>query len=606
MQSLYLQIITQKLKALKSTNKYLYKYKFHLLGGIIFVSFANIFAVIPAQAVRNTIDIVAETVAMYPFFEGTQTQQSYYKIFTKSIVYYGIIIVIMAIVRGIFMFLMRQTIIVMSRHIEFDQKNEIYAHYQTLPLQFYRQNNTGDLMARISEDVSKVRMYFGPAIMYGLNMITMSVICISFMFSIHPKLTLWALFPLPILSLTIYYVNGIIEKRSSAIQKSLSQISTFVQEAFSGIRVIKAYSKENDSEKRFAVEANNYYNKNMDLVKVSAVFAPSVMALVGLSILLVIYIGGNEVIKGNITAGNIIEFIMYITMLTWPFTSLGWVSSIVQRAEASQKRINEFLQTTTNITSIDNLVANINGKIRFENVQLLYKESGIVALENLNFEIQKNTSVAILGSTGAGKSTLANLVCRLYDPTIGNIFIDDINIKSYQIDSLRSQIGYVPQDVFLFSDTIKNNISFGANFSESEVILASQKADLHQNIVDFKDGYQTMMGERGITLSGGQKQRLSIARAIIRNPKILILDDCLSAVDTHTENTILGNLKHIMANKTTIIISHRVSSAKLADRILVLENGQIAEQGSHQELLQLQGLYAQMYAKQSEKNQIEA
>ncbi len=590
------------MKALASTNKYLYKYKYYLFGGIFFVTLANIFAVIPAQAVRNTIDIVAETVTLYPFFSNTNIEKTYYHFFTKSVIYYGILIVGMAIIRGVFMFLMRQTLIVMSRHIEFDQKNEIYAHYQTLPLQFYRQNNTGDLMSRISEDVSKVRMYFGPAIMYGLNMITMSIICVSFMFSIHPKLTFWALFPLPFLSLTIYYVNGLIEKRSSAIQKSLSQISSFVQEAFSGIRVIKSFAKEKDSEVRFAAEADNYYNKNMELVKVSSIFSPAVVALVGFSILIVVYVGGNEVINGNITAGNIIEFIMYIAMLTWPFTSLGWVSSIVQRAEASQKRINEFLMTTTSIVSESNIKQNIGGKIRFENVTLKYQESGIVALQKLNFEIQKNTSVAILGSTGSGKSSLANLICRLYDTTEGNIFIDDIDIKSYNIETLRSQIGYVPQDVFLFSDSVRNNISFGSNFSDSEIELASQKADLHPNIIDFKDGYQTIMGERGITLSGGQKQRLSIARAIIRHPKILILDDSLSAVDTHTENTILDNLKEIMVDKTTIIISHRVSSAKLANLIMILENGKIVEKGTHTELLQIKGIYANMYDKQMQSN----
>lgn len=567
------------------------------MGGIIFVTLANIFAVIPAQAVRNTIDIVAETVSLYPFFEKSKTETVFNTLFTKSVVYYGLLIVCMAIIRGIFMFLMRQTIIVMSRHIEYDQKNQIYAHYQTLPLSFYKKNNTGDLMARISEDVGKVRMYFGPAIMYGLNMITMTIICISFMFSIHPKLTLWALFPLPILSITIYYVNALIEKKSSEIQKSLSKISTFVQEAFSGIRVIKAYSREKDSEKRFSYAADEYFEKNMNLLKVNSIFSPSVMALVGLSIIIVVFIGGHEVINGNITAGNIIEFIMYISMLTWPFTSLGWVSSIIQRAEASQKRINEFLETKTDLISTHNYKNEISGSISFKNISLTYPESNTKALKNVSFEVNKNTSVSILGHTGSGKSTIANLMCRLYDPNNGEILIDNENIKSYDITSLRKQIGYVPQDVFLFSDTIKNNISFGSNFNDIEIENASKNADLHQNIIDFKDGYQTILGERGISISGGQKQRLSIARAIIKNPKILILDDCLSAVDTQTENTILQNLQGIMQNKTTIIISHRISSAKLADQIIVLDNGEIAEQGTHDELCSKNGIYAQMYIK---------
>lgn len=584
-----------------STNKYLFRYKYHLLGGIVFVTLANIFAIVPAQAVRNSIDLVADTIQLYFLYANTSHQSKVYEVFAKSVLYYGLIIVGMAFVRGIFMFLMRQTIVVMSRLIEFDQKNEIYAHFQTLPLSFYRKNDTGDLMARISEDVGKVRMYFGPAILYGLNMITMTILCIGFMLSINVKLTLFTLLPLPILSITIYYVNTIIEKRSTEIQKSLSGISVFVQEAFSGIRVIKAFAREQDSLRQFAEESEKYREKNLALVRVSSVFTPSVMALVGLSILIVVFVGGIEVINGNISAGNVAEFIMYVTMLTWPFTSLGWISSIMQRADVSQKRINEFLNTKTNIVSTENITKSVDGKITFENVSLTYSESNIEALKNVSFTIEAGQSIALLGNTGSGKSTLANTICRLMDPLEGKILIDDIDIKKYNISNLRSQIGYVPQDVFLFSDTIKNNIIFGSNISdESQILEASQKADLHQNITQFAAGYDTILGERGITLSGGQKQRLSIARAIIKNPKILILDDSLSAVDTHTENTILNHLETIMKNKTSIIISHRVSSAKLADKIMLLDNGEIIEQGTHQELMKLGKKYAEMYESQIE------
>ncbi|TAF77329.1 MAG: ABC transporter ATP-binding protein [Bacteroidetes bacterium] len=588
-----------------STNKYLFRYKYHLLGGIVFVTLANIFAIVPAQAVRNSIDLVADTIQLYFLYTNTPHQTKVYEVFAKSVLYYGLIIVGMAFVRGIFMFLMRQTVVVMSRLVEFDQKNEIYAHYQTLPLSFYRKNDTGDLMARISEDVGKVRMYFGPAILYGLNMITMTILCIGFMLSINVKLTLFTLLPLPILSITIYYVNTIIEKRSTEIQKSLSGISVFVQEAFSGIRVIKAFAREQDSLRQFAEESEKYREKNLALVRVSSVFTPSVMALVGLSILIVVFVGGIEVINGNISAGNVAEFIMYVTMLTWPFTSLGWISSIMQRADVSQKRINEFLNTKTNIVSTENITKSVNGKITFENVSLTYSESNIEALKKVSFTIEAGQSIALLGNTGSGKSTLANTICRLMDPLEGKILIDDIDIKKYNISNLRSQIGYVPQDVFLFSDTIKNNIIFGSNISdESQILDASQKADLHQNITQFAAGYDTILGERGITLSGGQKQRLSIARAIIKNPKILILDDSLSAVDTHTENTILNHLETIMKNKTSIIISHRVSSAKLADKIMLLDNGEIIEQGTHHELMKLGKKYAEMYESQIEISNI--
>jgi ATP-binding cassette, subfamily B, multidrug efflux pump len=587
------------LNALSQTNKYLFKYKWRLLLGILFVTIANTFAIIPAQMVRNTFDLVKETIDLVFIYKGTKNEHAIYQMFTYNIILYGLVILGMALLRGVFMFFMRQTIVVMSRLVEYDQKNEIYNHYQTLPLSFYRKNNTGDLMARISEDVGKVRMYFGPAILYGLNLITMSILCVSIMLSINVKLTLWTLLPLPILSLTIYFVNNLIEKRSLAIQKSLSDLSTFVQEAFSGIRVIKAFARENDSLENFSKQSDVYREKQLSLVKIQSFFSPTVMALVGLSIVIVVYIGGNEVIAGKITPGNIAEFIMYVTMLTWPFTSLGWVSSIVQRAQASQSRINEFLNTKSEIVSEKEIDHAIEGNIVFDNVGFTYPDSGTVALKNISFEVGKGESIAILGTTGSGKSTIANLICRMYDPTEGKVLVDGLELKWLNVNTLRSQIGYVPQDVFLFSDSIENNIAFGMNEIDNSVLLkASKDADLYENIIYFPDKFKTKLGERGITLSGGQKQRLSIARALARNPRILILDDCLSAVDTQTENTILNNLKSIMKEKTTIIISHRVSSAKLADKIILIDNGEVVEAGSHEELQAMEGKYKAIYDKQ--------
>ncbi|MDX2188512.1 MAG: ABC transporter ATP-binding protein [Bacteroidota bacterium] len=595
------------MSALSKTNKYLFRYKYHLLFGALFVCIANIFQIVPAQVVRTTFDLVAETIKLHGMYNGTANKSGIYDMFINSLVIYGLVIVGMALLRGFFMFLMRQTIIVMSRHIEYDQKNDIYEHYQSLPVSFYRKNNTGDLMARISEDVSKVRMYFGPAIMYGMNLISTVILVVPIMFSINAKLTLWALIPLPILSITIYYVNNLIEKKSLEIQRSLSALSTFVQEAFSGIRVIKAFARENDSLRNYEIKTETYKSKSLELAQVNSVFAPAMMAMVGMSVLIIIYVGGNEVIAGNITAGNIAEFIMYVTMLTWPFTALGWVSSIIQRAEASQQRINEFLDVKTDIVSERNLINEITGTIKFENVTLVYPESGIKALDNVTFEVEQGQSLAILGTTGSGKSTIANLMCRLMDVTDGQILIDGVNIKDFEIFHLRNQIGYVPQDVFLFSDTIENNIAFGSlKISEEKIIQSAKDADLYDNISSFKDGLQTRVGERGITLSGGQKQRLSIARALARDPKLLILDDCLSAVDTHTENNILNSLEALMIGKTSIIISHRVSSAKLANYIIMLDEGKVIERGTHHELYNSKSKYRELFDKQMQAEEVDS
>jgi ATP-binding cassette subfamily B protein len=592
-------------KDLKYLNKYLYKYRFQLILGIIFIIISNVFAIIPAQVVRYAFDLIKENVDLYKSLQGFEIQNSIYNTFTGSIVIYGVVILIMALLRGVFLFMVRQTIIAVSRHIEYDLKNEIYAHYQSLPLSFYRRNNTGDLMARISEDVSKVRMYLGPAIMYGLSLVTLFLMIIPIMFMVNIKLTLYALIPLPLLSVSIYYVNNIIDRRSEEIQKSLSSLSTFVQEAFSGIRVIKAFVRENESAEKFTIESDDYRNKSIGLAKVNALFFPLIMALIGLSVILTVYIGGIEVINGAITAGNIAEFIIYVNLLTWPVTSVGWVTSIIQRAAASQRRINEFLNIKNDIISEADLQKNIKGIIEFNNVSFVYPDSGIVALRNLSFEVKEGETIAIIGTTGSGKSTIAYLLCRMYDASSGEIFIDSVNIKDYNISKLRSQIGFVPQDVFLFSDSIKNNIAFGTtDLEEDKIIKAAEDADLRENINRFPQGFNTRLGERGITLSGGQKQRLSIARAIARDPRILILDDCLSAVDTKTENNILKSLDKIMKGRTSIIISHRVSSAKLADKIIVLDDGIIVEQGTNDTLFELNGVYKELYEKQLQSEEV--
>ncbi|MEQ9426186.1 MAG: ABC transporter ATP-binding protein [Cyclobacteriaceae bacterium] len=587
------------MKELSYLNKYLLKYKFYLIWGTVFIIIANFFGIVPAFVVRHSFNLVQEDIGIYKIFNGFDLQAATYEIFASSILLYGVIILAVALLKGIFMFLMRQTIIVMSRKVEYDLKNEVYAHYQTLPLSFYRRNNTGDLMARISEDVSRVRMYVGPAIMYGINMVTLFLMVIPFMFTINPKLTLYSLIPLPLLSVSIYFVNNIINRKSEQIQKSLSGLSTFVQEAFSGIRVLKAFVREDDSAQNFETASNDYKDKSLELTFVTALFFPLIMALIGVSVILTVYIGSVEVMAGNLSIGNIAEFIIYVNMLTWPVTSLGWITSIIQRAEASQKRINEFLSTRNDITSLANIERDIKGAVRFSKVHFNYPDTGINALKGIEFEIEPGDSMAIIGTTGSGKSTVANLICRMYDTSDGTIEIDGIDIKDYNLDSLRDQIGMVPQDVFLFSDTIGGNIAFGnVNMSQEQIEKAAKDADLIENIDRFPKGFDTRVGERGITLSGGQKQRVSIARAIAKDPKILILDDALSAVDTKTENRILNAMKVIMEGRTSIIISHRVSSAQLANKIIVLDDGELIESGSHEELLALGGVYCELYDKQ--------
>ncbi|GAA0877700.1 ABC transporter ATP-binding protein [Algoriphagus jejuensis] len=591
-------------KSLWRINKYLYKYKGLLLLGILFTVISNIFVIIPAQLVRIAIDYVVESFALYrPLMAGGMGDTAR-EIFLEYVFIFGILILVMALLRGFFLFLVRQTIIIMSRRVEFDMKNEIFEHYQNLPLSFYRKNSTGDLMARITEDVSRVRMYLGPAIMYGVSLLTLFPMVIFYMISVNPELTLYSLLPLPILSVSIYFVNNLINERSEKIQRSLSQLSTFVQEAFSGIRVLKAFVREEDSAREFAIASEEYKDKSIELTRVNALFFPLIMALVGISTIITVYVGGVMVIEGEIGYGVIAEFILYVNILTWPVTSLGWVTSIVQRAAASQTRINEFLDIQSDLISAENLVADFQGGIQVKDLTFVYPDSGIKALDQVSFEIKAGQTLGIIGTTGSGKSTIANLLMRMYDPTSGQLQIDGIDIRRFDISSLRKQIGFVPQDVFLFSDTISNNIAFGLDRADQALIeRAAKDADVYQNIVDFPKGFETMLGERGITLSGGQKQRVSIARAIAKEPRILILDDCLSAVDTKTENSILTALKRIMENRTSVIISHRVSSAKLADHIIVLADGKIIERGDHDTLMDQKGVYAELYEKQTQSGE---
>ena len=592
------------MKELKYLNKYLIKYKYRLVFGIIFIIIGNLFAILPAVIVRSAFDILERSYDVFTLFEGFALQKQTLTIFISSIVLLTILILVSALLRGVFLFFTRQTIIVMSRYIEYDLKNEIYEHYQSLPLSFYRKNNTGDLMARISEDVSKVRMYIGPALMYGINLLSLFLMVIPYMISINLNLTLYTLIPLPVLFLTIYLVSDFFDKQSGRIQKSLSELSTFVQEAFSGIRVIKAFVRENSMALLFDKKSKEYKSKSIKLAFVQALFMPLITAMIGLSVILTVYVGSTEVFKDNISTGNIAEFIIYINMLTWPAISLGWVTSIIQRAAASQRRINEFLNMKTHISSEKNLSVEVRGDLELKNVSFFYNDSGIEALKNVSFKVNQGESIAIVGTTGSGKSTIANLICRLYNVSQGQILVDNRSIEEYNPSFLRSQIGYVPQDIFLFSDTIENNIAFGlSNINQKKIQEASKNADLVENISRFPNGFQTRVGERGISLSGGQKQRVSIARAIIRDPKLLILDDALSAVDTKTENTILNCMKRIMQNRTSIIISHRLSSAKLANKIIVMGEGKIVEKGTHEELINKNGTYKNLYDQQHSENE---
>ena len=578
------------MNALKYLNKYFYKYRTKLFLGFLITIIARIFSLFAPRLIGNSLTAVEKYLQ--------SENHDFEKI--QHILMVNILIIIGAtLISGFFTFLMRQTIINVSRFIEFDLKNEIFWHYQKLTQRFYKNNRTGDLMSRISEDVSKVRMYVGPAFMYSINTISLFIIVISYMISIAPILTLYTILPLPILSFTIYKLSRIINEKSTLVQEVLSKMSSSAQESFSGIAVIKSYNLHSKIYNKFNDLAIESYQKNMSLVKVQAWFFPLMILLIGCSNLIVIYIGGNQYINNEIEIGVLAEFIIYVNMLTWPVAVVGWITSIVQQAEASQKRINSFLKEQPEIIDGKGVDKFIKGEIELNNVSLLYPETQIVALKGVSLKISEGSTVGIIGNIGSGKSSILDIISRLYDPSEGSIKLDGVDMKEYTLDQIRENIGYIPQNAFLFSESIEDNIRFGAQKIElKDIKEASKKAAVHRNIISFKDSYDTLLGERGVTLSGGQIQRISIARALIKNSKILLLDDCLSAVDTDTEEEILKNLKNISTKKTTVIVSHRISSLKHADKIIVLENGKIIQQGKHSDLIESKGYYKELFEKQ--------
>ena len=579
------------MKELQYLNKYLYTYRKKLLIGVFITIIARIFSLFTPRLVGNSMTAIEQ-------FLKQPNQDS--DVLGRVLLFNIALIIAASLVSGFFTFLMRQTIINVSRYIEYDLKNEVYQHYQVLCSTFYKKNRTGDLMSRISEDVSKVRMYFGPALMYSINTIALFVIVISYMVSIAPSLTLYTLLPLPVLSVTIYQLSKAINIRSTAVQETLAKLSSFSQEAFSGIGIIKSYNLQASIEDSFAMLSLESKNQNVALAKVQAWFFPLMILLIGFSNLLVIYVGGKQYIAGEIEIGVLAEFIIYVTMLTWPVATVGWVTSIVQQAEASQKRINTFLQQKPSIENGFSTKKITHGQLSFEQVSFTYPDTGIKALNDISFELKEGETLGIVGKTGSGKSTLLDLIARLYDPTEGNVIIDNQNANAYTLNNLREVIGYVPQNPFLFSESIEDNIRFGKNdASIEEIVEAAKNAAVHNNIKGFKDGYKTLLGERGVTLSGGQIQRISISRALIKDPIILLFDDCLSAVDADTEEKILAHLNRISQDKTTCIVSHRVSSVKNADKIIVLKEGEIIQQGTHKELLKKAGHYRELAEKQS-------
>lgn len=611
------------MKNLAYLNKYFWKYRGRLFMGFILIAAGNIFSVYAPAVVRDGIDFLTETlsfsnsgletteVAQPKIFANllswigvdskniTLDQSNFTGIAVRTGILLGVLYIVMFLIKGVFLFYQRQALIVMSRYIEYDLKNEIYDKYQQLDLTFYKKNRTGDLMNRISEDVNRVRMYVGPAVMYTLNLVVLLVMCIVVMLQIDAELTLYTLSPLPFMMIAIFYVSRMINKKSELVQEQQSTLSSMVQETTAGIRVLKAFGREEYFEKAFEKASSSYKLKQLELVRIDALFMPVIVLLVGLSTILTVYVGAQKVMAGEISAGVIVQFVFYVNILTWPFAIVGWVTSLVQKAEASQQRINEFLRTGSEIRNEQPNEVMPRGNFEFRDVSYNYTESGITALKNISFDIPEGKTLGIIGRTGSGKTTLANLIPRMLDPTSGKILLGGVELKNINLNTLRSQIGYVPQDVFLFSESIRDNIAFGIEDSTQEKIeQAAKDAAIHDNIMTFPAQYDTLLGERGINLSGGQKQRISIARAIIKNPQILIFDDCLSAVDTETEEKILGSLKRIMQGKTSIVISHRISSVKSADHILVLEHGTIAEQGTHESLLAANGKYAAIYRRQ--------
>jgi ATP-binding cassette, subfamily B, multidrug efflux pump len=587
------------LKELSYLNKYFHKYRWRFLLGIIFVSVSNYFRVLQPRMIRQALDLVMENVNMYRLFDGYESQAELFAILGKAVMFFGVLVLILALMMGIFMYFMRQTIIVMSRLIEYDIRKEIFSHYEKLSLSFYKRNNTGDLMSRITEDVSKVRMYLGPAVLYGINLVSLFVLVIISMLSVSVELTFYSLLPLPFLSLSIYFVSNVINKKSEKIQQQLATLNSTAQEVYSGIRVVKSYVREKPMVQHFADQSETFKKKSMGLVQVNALFFPLMLLLIGTSTIITVYIGGLQVAKGNITPGNIAEFVIYVNMLTWPVTATGWVASIVQQAAASQKRINEFLKTKPEITNPTHNPIPLKGNIKFDQVYFTYPDSGTKAVNNVSFDLKTGQKMAIIGKTGSGKSTIADLLVRMYDIDKGEILIDGINIEKHDLANLRQRIGYVPQDVFLFSDDVASNIAFGKrDASREQVEQFAKYAAVYDDIKGLSGGFDTMVGERGVTLSGGQKQRISIARALLKEPDIVILDDSLSAVDTNTEQQILGYLNNALSDKTTIIITHRIYALLNFDKIIVLDDGAIIEKGTHEELLAAKGYYFEMYEQQ--------
>jgi ATP-binding cassette subfamily B protein len=589
------------MKELRAVNKYFVKYKWLLILGIIFVISSNIFGLYTPEYIRYTVDIVKENLNTYQLVSGFEAQAAYKKHFVYYVIFFSLVILITSLMKGLLMFFMRQTLIVMSRKVEYDQKNELYQQYQRLNTSFYKRNNTGDLMSRISEDVSRVRMYIGPAVMYLINTTALFTMVIYVMFDINAYLSFLVLLPLPVLVYSIYKVSDVINKKSESISIALSGLTSRAQEVFSGVRVIQSFAIDKQIQKEFYQASEDYKNQNISLARVDSFFAPLMLLLIGLSTLLVVYIGGIEVSKGSFTAGNIAEFVFYINMLTWPVASLGWCVSLIQRAEASQKRINNFLQDNNEIINQPTNTLETIEHISFNHVTFVYPDTGIQALTDISFDIKKGEKIAIVGKTGSGKSTLAELLLRTYDVENGSLTINGSNIRQIDLAKYRNCIGYTPQDVFLFSDTVKNNILFGSerkNESESDnerVKKYAAIAHVHNDIMQLPKKYETVVGERGVMLSGGQKQRISIARSLIKEPELVLLDDCLSAVDAKTEKTILDNLYATLHDKTVVFITHRIFAIMNFDKIFLLEDGKIAEQGTHAELMEMRGLYHDIY-----------
>lgn len=605
------------MKHLKSLNQYLWKYRWRFFLGILFIILSNYFRILAPQITRFVIDAVEQQLPGYQGAKKTTYDWVVYflvehtrsKDFGQLVLLCGLVLLATAILSGFFMFLMRQTIIVMSRHIEFDQKNAIYRHYQQLDLSFYKKNRTGDLMNRIAEDVSRVRMYTGPAIMYFVNLAFTISFCLVYMLQANPKLTLIVLSPLPLLAITIYKVNTIIHRKSERIQALLSKLTTTAQESFSGIRVIKSFVQEKAQQDYFEKNSEEYRQNTIGLAKMEAIYFPTMALMIGISTLLTILIGGIYAMQpgSNVTTGMLAEFVMYINILTFPVSAIGWTASMIQRAAASQKRINEFLDTESRIQQpVDAKRPEIKGNISFDKVDFTYDHTGIKAIKGLSLEIRQGEKVAIIGRTGSGKTTLAQLLLRLFDTNAGTISLDAVPVTEIDLKHLREKVSYVPQDVFLFSDTIRNNIAFGKDQAdEQEVEQAARAASIHQEIMSFSQQYDMVIGERGVTLSGGQKQRISIARALLKNAPIIILDDCLSAVDAKTEKTIIANLAGFLEGKTSIIITHRIFSLFSFDKIIVMENGRIAATGTHEELLKTSEYYQYLYEHQQEEKEDE-